>query len=104
MLSREMRVPRIVGAFAAGRIMNTRTARNQLTGAMIWGIGQALHEATEIDQRTRVDRDLQDYLVPVNADIKDLQVILIPEVDHAVNPAGIASIGVAEVLSGHTIG
>lgn len=57
---------------------------------MIWGIGQALHEATEIDSRYAryVNRDLKDYLVPVNADIKDLQVILVPEVDNAVNPAG----------------
>ncbi|TIS76754.1 MAG: xanthine dehydrogenase family protein molybdopterin-binding subunit, partial [Mesorhizobium sp.] len=75
--TREIRVPRIVGAFAAGRIMNTRTARSQLMGGMIWGIGQALHEATEVDRRYAryVNRDLQDYLVPVNADIRDLQVI-----------------------------
>ena len=42
-------MPRIVGAFAAGRLMNTRTVRSQLMGGMIWGIGSALHEATEID-------------------------------------------------------
>ncbi|RWP00988.1 MAG: xanthine dehydrogenase family protein molybdopterin-binding subunit [Mesorhizobium sp.] len=93
--TREVRVPRIVGAFAAGRIMNTRTARSQLMGGMIWGIGQALHEATEIDRRHAryVNRDLQDYLVPVNADIKQLEVILVPEVDHAVNPAGVKGLG-----------
>ncbi|MET3582091.1 xanthine dehydrogenase YagR molybdenum-binding subunit [Mesorhizobium robiniae] len=93
--TREIRVPRIVGAFAAGRIMNTRTARSQLMGGMIWGIGQALHEATEIDRRHAryVNRDLQDYLVPVNADIKQLEVILVPEVDHAVNPAGVKGLG-----------
>lgn len=93
--TREIRIPRIVGAFAAGRIMNTRTARSQLMGGMIWGIGQALHEATEIDQRHAryVNRDLQDYLVPVNADIKQLEVILVPEVDHAVNPAGVKGLG-----------
>ncbi|AGB47739.1 aerobic-type carbon monoxide dehydrogenase, large subunit CoxL/CutL-like protein [Mesorhizobium australicum WSM2073] len=94
-LTREIRVPRIVGAFAAGRIMNTRTARSQLMGGMIWGIGQALHEATEVDSRYAryVNRDLQDYLVPVNADIKDLQVILVPEIDHEVNPAGVKGLG-----------
>jgi xanthine dehydrogenase YagR molybdenum-binding subunit len=88
-------VPRIVGAFAAGRIMNTRTARSQLMGGMIWGISQALHEATEIDRRTAryVNRDLQDYLVPVNADIKQVDVILVPEVDHDVNPAGVKGLG-----------
>lgn len=93
--TREIRVPRIVGAFAAGRIMNTRTARSQLMGGMIWGIGQALHEATEIDQRHAryVNRDLQDYLVPVNADIKQVDVILVPEIDHQVNPAGVKGLG-----------
>ncbi|MER8465431.1 xanthine dehydrogenase family protein molybdopterin-binding subunit [Mesorhizobium sp. M1396] len=93
--TREIRVPRIVGAFAAGRIMNTRTARSQLMGGMIWGIGQALHEATEIDRRNAryVNRDLQDYLVPVNADIKQVDVILVPEVDPDVNPAGVKGLG-----------
>jgi len=93
--TREVKVPRIVGAFAAGRIMNTRTARSQLMGGMIWGISQALHEATEIDQRYAryVNRDLQDYLVPVNADIKQVDVILVPELDHQVNPAGVKGLG-----------
>ena len=56
-LTREIRVPRIVDAFAAGRIMNTRTARSQYMGAMIWGILSALLEATELN--------LADNLVPV---------------------------------------
>src|SRR5712672_2744425 len=62
-LTREIRVPRIVGAFAAGRLMNTRTARSQLMGGMIWGIGSALHEATEIDVRNAryVNDNLADY-------------------------------------------
>jgi xanthine dehydrogenase YagR molybdenum-binding subunit len=46
-LTREIRVPRIVGAFAAGRLMNTRTPHSQYMGAMIWGISSALHEATD---------------------------------------------------------
>src|SRR5204862_552903 len=85
-LTREIRVPRIVGAFAGGRIMNTRTARSQYMGGMIWGISSALHEATEIDrQRARyVNDNLADYLVPVNADIQQLEVILVPEMDHKV--------------------
>jgi xanthine dehydrogenase YagR molybdenum-binding subunit len=93
--TREIRVPRIVGAFAAGRIMNTRTARSQLMGGMIWGISSALHEATEFDRREArvVNRDLQDYLVPVNADVKDLKAILVPEVDEEVNPAGVKGLG-----------
>jgi xanthine dehydrogenase YagR molybdenum-binding subunit len=93
--TREIRVPRIVGAFAGGRIMNTRTAHSQLMGGLIWGIGSALHEATEIDRRAAryVNDNLGDYLVPVNADIGQVEVILIPEVDDAVNPAGVKGLG-----------
>jgi xanthine dehydrogenase YagR molybdenum-binding subunit len=94
-LTREIRVARIVGAFAAGRIMNTRTARSQYIGAMIWGISSALHEATEIDERNAryVNDNLADYLIPVNADIQQLEVILVPEEDEFVNPAGVKGIG-----------
>jgi xanthine dehydrogenase YagR molybdenum-binding subunit len=94
-LTREIRVPRIVGAFAAGRIMNTRTARSQYMGGMIWGVSSALHEATEIDERNAryVNDNLADYLVPVNADIQQLDVILVPEKDDFVNPAGVKGIG-----------
>jgi xanthine dehydrogenase YagR molybdenum-binding subunit len=94
-LTREIRVPRIVGAFAAGRIMNPRTARSQYLGGMIWGISSALHEATEIDPRNAryVNDNLADYLIPVNADIQELDVILVPEKDEAVNPAGVKGIG-----------
>jgi xanthine dehydrogenase YagR molybdenum-binding subunit len=93
--TREIRVPRMVGAFAAGRIMNTRTARSQYMGAMIWGVSSALHEATEIDPRNAryVNDNLADYLIPVNADIADIDIILVPEKDDFVNPAGVKGIG-----------
>jgi len=93
--TREIRVPRLVGAFAAGRIMNTRTARSQLMSGLIWGMSAALLEATEHDAATArtVNRDLQDYLVPVNADVEDVQVIMLPEVDNFVNPAGVKGLG-----------
>ncbi len=93
--TREIRVPRIVGAFAAGRIMNPRTAHSQLMGGMIWGIGSALHEHTEIDTREArfMNDNLAEYLVPVNADIRRVDVIMIPEVDNEVNPAGAKGIG-----------
>ena len=93
--TREIRVPRVVGAFAAGRLMNTRTARSQYMGAMIWGISSALHEAAEIDPRTAryVNDNLADYLIPVNADIRDIDVILVPEEDPLVNPVGVKGIG-----------
>ena len=94
-LTCEIRVPRIVGAFAAGRLMNTRTVHSQYMGGMIWGISSALHEATEIDMRYAryVNDNLADYMVPVNADVADVQVILVPEVDRAVNPAGVKGLG-----------
>jgi xanthine dehydrogenase YagR molybdenum-binding subunit len=93
--TREIRVPRVLGVFTAGRIMNTRTARSQLMGGLIWGVASALHEATEIDSRfaRTVNRDLQDYLVPVNADIGAVDVILLPERDASSNPAGTKGIG-----------
>jgi xanthine dehydrogenase YagR molybdenum-binding subunit len=93
--TREVRVPRIVGAFAAGRIMNTRTARSQLMGGMIWGISSALHEATEVDPRTAryVNDNLADYLIPVNADVDQVDVILVSEQDDFVNPAGVKGLG-----------
>lgn len=91
----EVRVPRIVGAFAAGRLMNTRTVHSQYMGGLIWGISSALHEATEIDTRYAryVNDNLADYMVPVNADVNEVQVILVPEVDHDVNPAGVKGLG-----------
>jgi xanthine dehydrogenase YagR molybdenum-binding subunit len=94
-LTREIRVPRVVGAFAAGRLMNTRTAHSQYMGAMIWGISSALHEATEIDRRGAryVNNNLADYLIPVNADIQNVDVILVPEKDDFVNPVGVKGIG-----------
>ena len=94
-MTREIRVPRIVGAFAAGHIVNPRTTRSQYMGGMIWGIGSALHEATEIDaERARyVNDNLADYLVPVNADVAEMEIILVPEEDEHVNPAGVKGLG-----------
>lgn len=93
--TREVRVPRIVGAFAAGTIMNPVTARSQLLGGMIWGISSALLEATEIDLRhARYTNDnFAEYLIPVNADIPSVEVIFVPETDTEVNPLGIKGIG-----------
>jgi hypothetical protein len=71
--------------------MNTRTARSQLMGGMVWGISSALHEATEIDKRYAryVNDNLADCRIPVNADVERVEVILVSEIDHDVNPAGI---------------
>jgi xanthine dehydrogenase YagR molybdenum-binding subunit len=94
-LTREIRIPRAVGAFAAGRILNPRTARSQLMGGMIWGLSAALFEATELDKRTAryVSTNLADYLIPVNADIQTIDVILVPETDTWINPLGVKGLG-----------
>lgn len=93
--TREIKVPRLVGAFASGHVMNPRTARSQHLGGMIWGVASALHEATEIDPRygRYVNDNLADYLIAVNADIQELDVILVPETDDAVNPVGVKGVG-----------
>ena len=89
------RVARIVAAYAAGRILNAKTARSQLMGGLVWAVGMTLMEKTERDPRTAraATRDLADYHVPVNADIPDIDVILVPEDDPHVNPAGVKGIG-----------
>ncbi|WP_312608349.1 xanthine dehydrogenase family protein molybdopterin-binding subunit [Agrobacterium pusense] len=94
-LTGEIRVPRAVGAFAAGRIISPRTAHGQLIGGMIWGIASALHEQTEIDPRngSYINANLADYLLPVNADIIDVQALMVPEVDELVNRAGVKGVG-----------
>jgi xanthine dehydrogenase YagR molybdenum-binding subunit len=91
----EIRVPRLTGAFTAGRIMNTRTARSQLMGGLIWGMSSALLEWTDVDERNAryINKDLAEYLVPVNADVGEVDVIILPEVDDKVNPAGIKGVG-----------
>ena len=94
-LTGEVRAPRAVGAYAAGTIVNPLTARSQLMGGMIWGISAALHEATEIDAKAAryYNDDLSEYLIPVNADIVETQVIMLPEEDRLVNALGVKGIG-----------
>jgi xanthine dehydrogenase YagR molybdenum-binding subunit len=93
--TREIRVPRMVGAFASGRILNPRTAHSQYMGGMIWGIGSAIHEQTEIDPRSSryVNANLADYMIPVNADIGEVRIIMVPEEDRIINPIGVKGIG-----------
>jgi xanthine dehydrogenase YagR molybdenum-binding subunit len=93
--TREIRVQRVVSAFAAGTIVNSLTAHSQFMGGAIWGLSSALHEATEIDQHTAryVNDNLADYLVPVNADVPEIEIIMVPEADERVNLLGIKGIG-----------
>ena len=91
----EVRVTRFVGAFAAGRILNAKTARSQLLGGMVWGIGMALHEHTVDDVRTGriINADLSEYHVPVNADAPPIDIYTVPEADAIINPIGAKGIG-----------
>jgi xanthine dehydrogenase YagR molybdenum-binding subunit len=91
----EVRVRRMLGVFAAGRILNWKTARSQLTGGMIWGVGSALTEGNAVDPRygSLINQDLAQYLVPVQADIGELDAIMLDEVDDKANPMGIKGVG-----------
>ena len=91
----EVRVPRALGVFAAGRIINPKTARSQLIGGMTMGIGMALHEETVIDTKlgTFVNHDLAGYHVAVNADVQEIDAVWVDEFDPHVNPMGSKGIG-----------
>ncbi len=86
----EIRVPRMVWAFAAGTIVNLTAAHSQYKGGMIWGLSSALLEETEIDLRAAryVNDNLSEYLIPVAADVRQVEVIMVPEADDKVNPMG----------------
>jgi xanthine dehydrogenase YagR molybdenum-binding subunit len=90
-----IRVTRAVSAVAAGRILNTKTARSQIMGGVVWGIGMALHEETLIDHDYGriMNADIAEYHVPVNADVRDIDVILVEESDGILNPLGIKGVG-----------
>ncbi|HEX2653487.1 MAG TPA: xanthine dehydrogenase family protein molybdopterin-binding subunit [Xanthobacteraceae bacterium] len=90
-----IRVTRVVNATAAGRILNPRTARSQIMGGVVWGIGMALHEETLVDHRFGriMNHNIADYHVPVNADVYDIEVIFVDEPDDIINPLGIKGVG-----------
>ena len=91
----EIRVPRLLGVFAAGRIINPRMVRSQYYGGMIWGISFALHEQAVVDARSGrvMNAGLAEYHVPVNADVPSIEAILVEEHDPHVNPLGIKGVG-----------
>ena len=90
-----IRVRHMTGAFAPGRILNPRTARSQLMGGMLWGMGQALLEGTHMDTTLGrwANASLGDYLVPVNADAPDVEIELIEVQDDVVSPLGVKGVG-----------
>jgi xanthine dehydrogenase YagR molybdenum-binding subunit len=91
----QIRVTRLVGAFAAGRIINPRLVKSQYYGGMIWGVSFALHERATLDRRTGrvMNADLAEYHVPVNADILSVEAILVDEEDPYVNALGVKGVG-----------
>jgi xanthine dehydrogenase YagR molybdenum-binding subunit len=91
----QIRATRLVGAFAAGTIINPRLVRSQYYGGMIWGVSFALHERAELDPRSGrvMNANLAEYHVPVNADMPSLEAILVEEHDPNVNALGIKGVG-----------
>lgn len=90
-----IRVARHVGAFDCGRVLNARTARSQAIGGIIYGLGMALFEETEVDAATGryVNANLAEYLVPVNADVPAIQTIFVENDERTVNPLGVKGLG-----------
>jgi xanthine dehydrogenase YagR molybdenum-binding subunit len=91
----EVRVERMLGVFAVGRIINAKTARSQFIGGMTMGIGMALMEESIMDERFGdfVNHDLADYHVPVSADVRSIDAVWLDERDDDLNPMGSKGIG-----------
>ena len=91
----EVRINRYTGAFACGKILNHKTARSQFMGGIIMGIGMALMEETVVDPNLGrvMNANLGEYHVPVNADIPDIDIEMVEEIDRNVNPIGTKGIG-----------
>lgn len=88
-------VTRAVTAVAAGKIINPKTARSQITGSMVWGISKALHEETVLDENLGkyINANLGEYHIPVHADINELDVIFADEQDGLINELGVKGVG-----------
>jgi xanthine dehydrogenase YagR molybdenum-binding subunit len=90
-----IRVSRFVGAFDAGHVLNSKTARSQLIGGIVYGIGMALLEETLTDGETGriVNTNVAEYVMPVNADVPEIQTLIVPNDDRNSNPLGAKGIG-----------
>ncbi len=92
--TREIRVSRMLGVFDAGRVINPTAARSQIIGGMIWGVSAALHEGLEIEADGRfANGDFASYLIPVNADIPEVDVHFVEYPDTLHNPVGAKGLG-----------
>ena len=105
--TRRVRVPRVVSIADCGRVVSPRTAKSQVLGGVVWGIGSALREETEVDPRYGgwLNNDLADYVVPVNADIGEIEVGFIDKPDPVLNTIGakgageVALVGVSPAIA-----
>jgi xanthine dehydrogenase YagR molybdenum-binding subunit len=93
--TRRIRVSRVVSVADCGRVMSPRTATSQVRGGVVWGIGAALREASEVDPRYGgfLNADLAEYVLPVNADIGSIEVEFIDKPDTSFNSAGAKGLG-----------
>ncbi|MGW7575538.1 molybdopterin cofactor-binding domain-containing protein [Streptomyces sp. NPDC054765] len=91
----EIRLRRMLGVFSVGRVLNPKTARSQLIGGMIWGVGAALDEEAVVDPRSGafVNRDLAQYLVPVHADVPGVDAVILDGYDDKANVLGAKGVG-----------
>jgi len=96
-----IKIPRVLSTSAVGKVLNQKTARSQVVGGIVWGIGQAMTEETTLDKRygSYVTRTFADYHVPVNLDVGDIEVHFIPEEDEHINRLGVKGIGELGITS-----
>lgn len=92
---KKINVTRVIEVSACGKILNPTTSHSQELGGIVWGIGMALQEATEVDHRSGriMNPNLQHYHVPVNADVLDIETFFVEEDDKIVNPLGVKGMG-----------
>lgn len=90
-----VRIPRLVAAVAAGRILNPKTARSQILGGLVWGVSMALHEESMPDHALGrfMNHNFAEYHIPVNADIGEIEVIFVDEKDEKASPIGVKGLG-----------
>jgi xanthine dehydrogenase YagR molybdenum-binding subunit len=90
-----IRVSRFVGAYSGGRILNPKTARSQMIGGIVFGIGMALTEETIMDHNLQriINNDFAEYHIPVHADISNIDSFFVEEEDPHVNVLGVKGIG-----------
>ncbi len=97
----QVRITRVVIAVAAGRIINPKTARSQILGGVVMGIGMALHEETAPDKTLGkwINHSFGEYHVPAHADIEEIEVIFVDEPDPEVTPLGVKGLGEIGIVS-----